>query len=79
MAITYDLTINELGDGNYSVTAKITDDVKLETKTVVILSARFDTEEQKTNCWKAIKEMYLAEKPDITIALEAEAKTYLEK
>jgi len=81
MAIIYTPTISELGNGNYSVNVEITNDVTLKTKTIVILSTRFDTEKQKTDCWDSIRAAYLieADKPDNPMAaIELEAKTYLE-
>ena len=82
MAIIYTPIISDLGNGNYSVSVSVTDDVKLVTKTIIILSARFDTVKQKTDCWNSIKATYLidAVKPNNPMAaLELEAKTYLEK
>lgn len=81
---TWQVKISDIGNGNYCVTATVTDDTKPVGKqmaTVLILSTRFDTPEQKTSTWADIKATYAARiaKVDPVIALEAEAKTYLEK
>lgn len=86
MAITYTVRISELGagSGNYSVGAVIRDDTKPidhQTESVSVASAKLDTPERKKAVWDNLKSQYLdkVSKTDVVSAIEAEAKTYLEK
>lgn len=84
MALTSQVRISDIGDGNYSVSATITDDTRpadKQTETVSVLSTRFDTPQQKTDAWANLKTQYVAKiaKIDAIAAIEVEAKDYLEK
>lgn len=87
MAITVDIKLNELekGSGNYSVTAKITDDAKPvgEQEVIIndILSTRIDTPEQKKSIWDDVIKYYNAKITAVrpTADVEAEGKSYIEK
>lgn len=85
MAISWDVTVSEKGkgSGNFIVSATVTDDSKpvkdqIETPSV---EGRMDNQQQKEGLFDALKQNYddLVGKTDTTTALEAEAKTYLEK
>ncbi len=87
MAITVDIKLNEIGkgSGNYSVTAKITDDAKQvgEQEVIIndILSTRIDTPEQKKSIWDNVIKYYNAKIAAIrpTADVEVEGKSYIEK
>jgi hypothetical protein len=86
MAISWDVKIMPLDkDGNYTVTADVTDDVTKVTEKVEILSCRLDDEYQKQHAWDTLKNIYekrLAEK-DVAAKnigdLQAAAVDYLSK
>lgn len=83
MAIIIDnVSINEIGEksGSYSVVVTITDDIKNETETITISSARMDNEKQKTDLWDNIWKHYQdkTNRTNDLSSIESEAKAYLE-
>jgi len=84
MAISWKFRISEVGQsGNYNISAEVTDDTKPvdhQTETVSI-QGRLDSTQQKKANFTALKEQYLAKVAavDVIAALEAEAKTFVEK
>ena len=84
MAISWKFSISEIGNsGNYNISATVTDDSKLEAyqKETVSVQGRMDNQVQKEKAFDVLKQQYLDRVSDTTAkaALEAEAKTYVEK
>lgn len=85
MAISWKVSVSEQGNnsGNYSVSAKVTDDTKPidhQNESVSVVG-RMDTEEQKKGLLDALKQQYQLKviKVDALALIESESKTYLEK
>jgi len=85
MAITWNVTISEIGQnsGNYNVSAQVIDDTKpidRQTESVSV-QGRMDNQTQKEGLFDALKQLYQSKVSVTTsnVALETEAKAYLEK